>query len=357
MAARLHRQWSRCLGDTADVVETLRIRFEDGSTRPPEPGEILLVDDETADYYAAGQLTWAAIAQQDPETVLLHGAGLDWQGSGRVLTLIATSGTGKTTACLRLATGEHGYVTDEVVSVHADDAVTAYPKPLSLVDDPERPYRKRQAGPDELGLRPCGEELRLGPIVLLERVRTAEPHQPSLEPLHPVDALLELVASCLSVPTLAAPLVRLGELVSSRGVHRLTYAELADALPLLTTLMADPSHLAADPSHLAADPSHLAAITRSVGFPAPAAGRGDRLFQARVADAVAIADEVVVLRETTPIRLTPLGATLWTTCATGATDADLVRAAVRDHGAHPEAEAIVRDTVATMLAEDLLVRA
>ena len=71
---------------------------------------------------------------------------------------------------------------------------------------------------------------------------------------------------------------------------------------------------------------------------------------------MSIGDEVVVLRETTPIRLTPLGATIWTTCSTGATEADLLRAAVRDHGAHPGAEAIVGDAIATMLAEELLIR-
>ena len=180
-SSRFRHQWSRCLDNDAEVTETLRIRFEDGSMRPPEPGEIVVVDDEQADYYVAGALTWAAIARQDSETVLLHGAGLDWQRSGRVLTLIATSGTGKTTACLRLATGAHGYVTDEVVSVHADDVVTAYPKPLSIVEDPEHPYRKRQAGPDELGLNTCTADLRLGPIVLLERVREPGPLEPTLE--------------------------------------------------------------------------------------------------------------------------------------------------------------------------------
>ena len=56
---------------------------------------------------------------------------------------MAASGTGKTTAARTL--GRHlGYLTDETVSVGPDLDVLPYQKPLSVVVDPDVPFRKRQ---------------------------------------------------------------------------------------------------------------------------------------------------------------------------------------------------------------------
>jgi len=66
-------------------------------------------------------------------------------------------------------------------------------------------------------------------------------------------------------------------------------------------------------------------------------------------DAVREGDEALILVDSRPVRLSPLGLSVWLAADGAATLSDLLAAAVRDHGPHPDAEAVVRDAVQRML--------
>jgi hypothetical protein len=63
--------------------------------------------------------------------------------------------------------------------------------------------------------------------------------------------------------------------------------------------------------------------------------------RAPVADGIRTQDGAVLLVGTDPVRLGPLGLTLWDAAAAGAHREELRAAALREHGPHPDAEGLV----------------
>ena len=104
----------------------------------------------------------------------LHAAGLT-DDRGRVLALVAASGTGKTTAARIL--GRHlGYLSDETISVGAELEVLPY------AEAPVRGARRRPAAPQgaaRSGRARPARAARPAParrLVILDRVAASEPH-------------------------------------------------------------------------------------------------------------------------------------------------------------------------------------
>ena len=221
--------WSRCVVPTPrGRVRTIRSEQSDlPLTRP-------------LSHRLAYDLTDLGIDLLSGRAVLLHAAGLS-RPDGSVVALVAASGTGKTTAAARLARGGFGYVTDETVAVLEDGTVPPFPKPLSLVVDPDVEDDKVHVGPDQLGLTPCPERLHLAAVVLLERdPDLAGP--PWLERLDPLEAVTQLVGHTSALTRLPRPLVRLAGLAADgAGVHRAHYSEAEDLEPLLHALLDAPS--------------------------------------------------------------------------------------------------------------------
>ena len=56
------------------------------------------------------------------------------------------------------------------------------------------------------------------------------------------------------------------------------------------------------------------------------------------------------------MRLSAVGLTLWRRARTGATDQELLAAAVAEHGDHPGAATVLEEAVETMVTAGLLVR-
>ncbi|GAA2167783.1 hypothetical protein FHX52_1085 [Humibacillus xanthopallidus] len=283
--------------------------------------------------------------------VMLHAAGLSGRG-GEVIALVATSGTGKTTAAAQLAAtgatgGPFGYVTDETVAVLADGRVPPFPKPLAVIDDPDRTAVKSLLGPDRLGLLPCPDELSLHAVVLLQRDPTHD-GSPLLAPVATVDAVLELVGHTSALLRLERPLRRLAEVASrGAGCFTATYAEAHTlGAPLRKLLL----HKAAR----AEPPSWSALPDRPSAGESPE-GRG-RIVRADVVDGIRDGSEGLVLVGESPVHLGPLALTLWYAAGPGATDATLLDAARRTHGDHPGAERAVRAAVDHLIEVGVLRR-
>lgn len=165
--------------------------------------------------------------------------GLADPDSGLTTVLVAASGTGKTTASRHL--GQFlGYVSDETVSVDPHDlSITPYPKPLSVIVDPEAP--KEQLSPDQLHLRHAPSALRMNHLMLLERNPDLASCSIS-DPLPLAEALTHLVSNISALPSLDRPLSTLLSVIGRcGGVRRVSYADIDDVAPELVSMSSIPT--------------------------------------------------------------------------------------------------------------------
>lgn len=182
------------------------------------------------------RITVAMIEQLVGTGVMLHSAVIGDPESKRALALVGVSGSGKTTAS-RFLGSKLAYLTDETAIISDEGFVTPYPKPLSVIVDPNAP--KEQQNPVEAGLNVVDPEDRgykLTRIVLISRDEQAK--EPRLErvPLHKALVFLSEQSSGLAkhpegVVSLAKLVERCG------GVWRLVYSEVEDTLPLVQDLL------------------------------------------------------------------------------------------------------------------------
>lgn len=351
---RLEAQWSRCLAATSTVG---------AGAVADEVIDLGRSDFDNYDYAAATQITLSAVGLLGSSRLNLHAAGLG-AADGRVLTLVAPSGTGKTTACERLAR-DLAYVTDECVSVGPDEYdVLPFPKPLSIrragTDAPERDAgdAKIVVGPDQLGLARPTSPLRVGPLVFLDRQPVVD--EPRLVEVDWTTTLLDLIPQTSALPRLREPLRVLVDYVRrAGGARRLIYSEFDSAAHLLHALLADgaQTHTLADApvTHLphwgnVPDPTEGLSDGRR-----PAMGSGLTVQRSAWTDAVRIGDDVLVLVGTQPVLLSGVGAALWTAIGPGgATAASLVASTVDALGEHPDAQDLVAATIDTLCLAGVL---
>lgn len=319
-AALLRQEWSRCLVEAPDAVEV------------PIP---VTTGDAPADrwgYALATLTTRVAIEAAAGRLLMFHAAAVS-DPDGRALVLVAPSGTGKTTAAAVLGRAGFGYLTDEAVAIDDGARVLPYPKPLSVV---QASGGKVQHGPDELGLGATKDDASVRRVVLLDRGSEGVP--PRLERVPLLDALVALIPQTSALPSLARPLQRLCDLADRcGGVYRLTYGQIGEAAGLLGALLAGPVGPTEPWSVLAPPPDDLEGRVRT------------GLRRVACLDAVRAGGEALLLVGSLPVRLSPVGLSVWLAVDGAAALSDLVAAAVRDHGPHPDALAVVRDAVQRML--------
>ena len=182
------------------------------------------------------RITVAMIEQLVGTGVMLHSAVIGDPESKRALALVGVSGSGKTTAS-RFLGSKLAYLTDETAIISDEGFVTPYPKPLSVIVDPNAP--KEQQNPVEAGLNVVDPEDRgykLTRIVLISRDEQAK--EPRLErvPLH--EALVFLSEQSSGLAKHPEGVVSLAKLVERcGGVWRLVYSEVEDTLPLVQDLL------------------------------------------------------------------------------------------------------------------------
>lgn len=337
--ARLAEQWSRAVvARPADGPDTGAVAY------PARPG-----DEESTDYAFTTQVTVAALNATTGRRLNLHAGGLA-DDSGRVLALVAPSGTGKTTAT-RVLAERLGYVSDETVSVDPRGVVRPHPKPLSVVVDPARQFHKVQVSPDLLGLLPTPETGRLRRLVVLRR---GGPGPSGLSVLDPVTGLLELVQQSSSLSQLPRPLTTVLELAAAcGGVRLLQYDEIADhADELVALLSVEPA-----PEETVLDrvvQLDVVGTDLLSEVSGPSEAGGELLGRMSYVDAVLVGPRVVVLSGARAWLLADITATVWLHLDKPRTMDELVAEAERHHGEHPDAAEIVAEAVATLHEEGLL---
>jgi len=227
--------WSRCLrkGDEPDSepVHIEAIVHDDPTHLRVARARGAIGGETTADlmHALAGAVTVRAIDERAGDVIMLHAAGVSLL-DGQVIAFVAPSGTGKTTLSRTL--GKHyGYVSDETVVIDFDGTVTPYPKPLSILT--AKHHLKKQVGPDEERLLMAPSKLRLGRVVLLNRVNRLD-GDPVIEDVPLLAGMTELAAQVSYLPRLAEPLRSVARAIErSGGLQRVTYAEASDLIPLV----------------------------------------------------------------------------------------------------------------------------
>jgi hypothetical protein len=306
--------WKRCAGKGAPMIPpfpkepTESLPFSasvaylsqayDGGTFPLQAASF-----EALAEGLTSRLTAAAIRGSAGELMMLQACGVASPDAGAVVALEAKSAAVKTAAASVLAR-TYGYVTDQTVAIQPDGSVVAYPKPLSVDQEPGAP--KRQVGPDELGLRPAPPKPFLQSIVLLDRVDAEQPGDP--EPGRPApvlrqvpmaDALLALIPGCSSPAEVDEPLQSLCRLIDFvGGVWEVTQSEAADLPRVLVPLFrkrrrSRPAWAAAGPG---ADSGHVP----------------DGWFRrVEPKDAVAVDGDVLVMLDLEIVRLSGMSPAIW----------------------------------------------
>lgn len=362
LAARLEDLWRR-----ASIPDDVASRAED-ETATPEfvvarhedarvllGGEVVALTDEEVPYAVSRALTHASILRRTGTCLMLHAAGFATP-EGATVALVAPSGTGKTTAG-RVIGRSLGYVSDETVAVEHDLRVRAYPKPLSVVIDPSDRFAKSEHSPDELGLLRAPDDLHLVATVVMER--TDEVDEPILEAFSLVDAAALVLPQTSALPSLDRPLDRLARvLTAGHGPWRMRYREIGDCATLVEELAAGrapggvPQTVewtwidgAAQPDSQVIDPDHV--HLDEIGI-------DTEIVRAPFDDALSSDGAVLVMHERRPSTLPGLAAMLWLAGEHPVAVKRLLEDATTLLGPHPDAEALVIDTVRSLVERSLL---
>lgn len=297
------------------------------------------------------RVTLAVIAALSGGPLLFHAAAVA-DSQGRVIGLIAPSGTGKTTASCQLG-GDYGYVSDETLIVDPDLTVHPYPKPLSLIRSEGEP--KYQASPDELGLGVPPRSLRLHRVALL--VREPDAAAPRLQFTDLLDGLARMIPETSALARTHLPLQRISAVLALTGaVAELVYRD-ASELPQLLKQLSDrvPEPLSVGPmpgitprsarSPNSGEASREQPIDRVEAQPIETI-RG--CTREPVHDALIDGRRALVMCGAQVALLDGMGVDLWEAAGQGLTVEDAVVLAQERHGPHTQATHVIRTQMASM---------
>lgn len=332
--------------------------------------QVAVLAPEHLPYDLSRAITRACIERLVGRALLLHSAALA-DDLGRCVVLTAPSGGGKSTAATVLGR-RLGYVTDELVVVTEALALAPYPKPPSVVVDPDHPTRKDEPSPDDIGLRPTPARPRLACLLTLRRDETTE--HAEIVPVPLADQLVAVIPETSSLWALPDPLDRLARvLVRGGGPAELRYREIAQAADLVA------AHLATAPDgdpavswrHHPAPPDRRITTSETDEVPpadqSPGADRAARDSSGRDAgtarwrrapwtDAVETDGRIVLLRGSQVAVLSGVGTTVWREAREPREHVALLELVVGELGPHPEADRLVGEAVAQLVDEDILER-
>ncbi|WP_258064406.1 hypothetical protein [Arthrobacter sp. ZGTC131] len=354
---RMGAAWARCAGDGAPLIPPIPMEPTESLPFSASVAYLSQADDggtlnlQAASFEALAEnltsrLTLAAILENAGRLTMLHACGVASRETGRVVALVAKSGTGKTTAASVLAR-TYGYVSDETVAIKPGGWVVPYPKPLSVKQGPGAP--KRQVGPDELGLQQAPPNVFIQSIVLLNRVDRQpgsdgqdRPGAAVLHRLPLADGLLALVPELSSQAAMDQPLQSLCRLIDRvGGIWQVTYSEAADLPQALEPLFRERC-----PQKAEWDAPEVEV---------PSAGVPDGWMR-RITprDAVTVDGDLLVMLETEIVRLSGIGPAIWD-AATAAVPLELMAEEVgRVHGRHEGYRADVAAAAGQLIAKSVL---
>ena len=199
---------------------------DDADVRGTDAAEVL--------HHLSPIVTQRAIEARVGDLLMLHAAALADPTTGATAILVAPSGTGKTTASRRLGK-TFAYLSDETAGLERDGRVVPYRKPLSII---EGGWVKTQLAPSALGLLDTDLECRLAAVLLLER-SPDHGDEPTVTPLHTIDAIAAVTTEASYLARTEKPLHRIAEMLHlAGGAHRVTYREAETLEPVLHDLLA-----------------------------------------------------------------------------------------------------------------------
>lgn len=337
--AHLHELWEWCLTDPHPSPPEPGIRMvRERDVTPGPPTQVVVGEDwEALPYRLSGSVTIDALQRRVGTDLLFHAAGLA-DAAGRVVVLVAPSGTGKTTAARTLAT-RLGYVSDETVAIRRDGSVAPYQKPLSVIPGEHR-SRKVEIGPGEAGLVRPPAELTFGRMVLLVREPDRE-LPPAVEPLDLLDAVVQAAAQTSGLALLPDGLDWLARALTTGGDPvALHFREIADCVEIVHGLLEEGGAPSVTWTH------HRAGDV--VEPPAGAWAREPYL------DAIEAEGRVLVLGHRGVTLLDGVGALAWLAAGDVVTREALLTAALDALGPHPDAPTILDDALAQLAEQSLL---
>lgn len=371
----MRERWSRCadLAVSPDAlvlderVETIRVRRS--PTTPVDPtgadaatgDEVTLYLGDPADlaYDLSRAVTRRGIHRlRGTGPLLLHAAALS--DGGRATVLVAQSGGGKSTAARRLSQA-FGYVTDESVVLTEDLALAPYPKPPSLIVDPDRPASKEEPAPDAIGMGATPADVELGALLGLRR--DAEVTTPEIVEVDLADHLLEVIPETSSlwlVP--GGGLDRLARAVTHGGPPaELRYAEIDECVDLLREHLAQARP--AEPWWVHLPPPDGRAWLEQTPPPwdpeaaATAEITADTPFvRAPWSDALDDDGALVILQGSRVFCLEATLRAVWLVCDVPLPVRDIVELVVALQGPHPEADDLVRESLRALHVQGILHR-
>jgi len=365
----LHHLWSRAAvrDDRVDAPAARPLAVVTSLEDHPAQadGEAPIVVGHEADdipYTISRAVTLRSITRRRGEALMLHAVGVCGP-DGATVVLVAPSGTGKTTAANALGK-ELGYVSDETIVVEDDGRISPYAKPLSIISDPDRRYRKQEHSPDDLGLlQPTPEAPpHLAAMVVLRRDTAATTPEFTSEGL--IDAVLMVIPETSALPAMVDPLDRLCRALTQRGgPYKLRYAEIGDCVDLVRALTeADEERDAGAPTW-----EHHPGADREDPVPGPedtdnADGATNptnvewtsTLTRRSWTDCIVSGGESILLHEGIPMRLSPLGTLLWLHADRPTALQALHDRVIEEIGDHPRAHGLVLEAAQLLVDAKIL---
>lgn len=285
-------------------------------------------------YYWTSAATVASIEARAGKWLMFHAAGVS-SDDGAVVALIGPSGTGKSTAARTICRDEFGYVTDETVAVRTDESVVPFPKPIAVI--PDDGGIKVEFGPDELGLRPCGDDLGMAGVALLER--RADVAEAAVEVMGLLEGLIALVPHMSALPHVPCALSRLATVVERcGGVHKVTYRESHQLSEVVRRVLAAPSRRSGFHRHAPAEVRDEPGVQRSEHH-----------------DALELDGDVLVLKGSSCVLLQGVGSLAWLAADQPRSLSEICEAVVEAAGDHPDAERLVQEAVGELVSLGVLV--
>lgn len=350
---RLRTLWARSLDDSAADADVVfrPVPIDDDAASALAP---VIADrvDGSFPYAFSRAVTRAVIERHAGSALLLHAAGLVSEDGRRGIVLVAPSGTGKSTAVLRLGP-LFGYLSDELILIDEQDALSGLAKPISLIV-PGFPGSKDESGPDDLGLGPTPATApRLGALVCLRRDEDVA--EPRLAAITVHELLADVVPQTSSLWLIDRPLQRVAAAgVRHGGPFRLEYAEIAEAVPLVRGLLEAEPPSSSVPDWIGHPPSQSERWrTPSDVVHLPDFGDEAMVSRAPWSDAIECADEVSILAGPDFTRVAGIAATIWLACSRPLSIAELHDELACVHGPHPDAAELVRDALREMVTRGL----
>lgn len=286
--------------------------------------------------------------------LLLHAAAVS--DGDRAVVLVARSGGGKSTAARHLSRS-FGYVTDESVVITADGAIAPYPKPPSIITDPDRPGDKDEPAPDEVGMSGTPTTVRLGSLLGLRR--DPDSTTPGIVETDLSQHLLDLIPETSSLWLTDHGLDRLARAVTAGGPPaQLHYAEIDECVELVREHLVEARPV--EPWWVHLPPPESTAWRESVP-PRPSQDLGPALLSADAtvgrapwSDALDDAGALVILQGSAVYRIEATLRAAWLVTEQPLTVREVADAIVTLQGPHPDAEDLVLQAVRALVEQCLL---